>query len=239
MNDSLIRMCKQLKIAYIEGLVDDFNDETFSEKLEIIFRKEIAERKNSRLSRAVIHAGFPQMKTFEKYIFDTITFPESTNKNDLLSLNWINKNENVLLMGSVGTGKTHMAIALGIEACRQGKTVKFYRAADLVDILQEKHSLGTIKRFRSILRRYDVLIVDEVGFVPFNQTGSELLFNVIAESYERQSVIVTTNLEFGQWTSIFGDSKLTTALVDRLIHHSIILAFNGDSLRLQEAMKRA
>lgn len=239
MNSSLVTMCKQLKLAYIEDLVDTFNDETFTQKLEMLFRKEIAERKNSRLNKAVIHAGFPQFKTFENYIFDTITFPNITSKNDLLSLNWIQKKENVLLMGAVGTGKTHMAIALGIDACRQGKTVKFYRAADLVDILQEKHNAGGIKRFRSILKKYDTLIIDEVGFVPFNQTGSELLFNVIAESYERQSVIVTTNLEFGQWTSIFGDSKLTTALVDRLVHHAIILAFNGPSLRLQDAMKRS
>lgn len=108
-----------------------------------------------------------------------------------------------------------MATALGVEACRRGKVVQFYRASDLISVLQEKFVAGIINRFREKLRKVDLLILDEVGYVPFSQTGSELLCNVIADCYEQKSVLVTSNLEFGQWTSIFGDTKLTSALVDR------------------------
>ncbi|MGI6586175.1 MAG: ATP-binding protein [Lutisporaceae bacterium] len=142
------------------------------------------------------------------------------------------------MLGAVGTGKTHMAIALGVSACQQGIGVQFYRAAELVAVLQEKFGQGLLTRFQAKLRKADLLILDEVGYVPFSQTGSELLFNVIADCYEQQSVIVTSNLEFGQWTSIFGDNKLTAALIDRLVHHAHILTFTGDSFRLKEAMNR-
>lgn len=127
---------------------------------------------------------------------------------------------------------------MGVEACRQGRAVQFYRASDLVAVLQEKFAAGTITRFREKLRKLDLLILDEVGYVPFSQTGSELLFNVIADCYEQQSVIVSSKLEFGQWTSIFGDTKLTSALVDRLVHHAHILSFTGESFRLKQAMER-
>lgn len=162
-------------------------------------------------------------------MFDHISFPGGSSHEIIRELEWLERKENLLLMGAVGTGKTHMATALGVEACRQGKTVQFYRASDLVAVLQEKFASGVISRFR---------VLDEVGYVPFSQTGSELLFNVIADCYERQSVIVTSNLEFGQWTSVFGDTKLTSALVDRLVHHAHILSFTGESFRFKQAMDR-
>ena len=140
------------------------------------------------------------------------------------------------MLGAVGTGKTHLAISLGVEACRRGHAVRFFRVADLVSTLQQKHAEGTLGRFRRELLKAEIIILDELGYVPFHQTGSELLFHVIADCYERQCVIVTSNLEFGQWSSIFGDSKLTAALVDRLVHHAHILGFSGDSYRLRHAL---
>lgn len=178
------------------------------------------------------------MKTFEGYLREPISFPAGCTLESLLDMNWLTQRENLLLMGAVGTGKTHMAIALGVEACRRGYAVQFFRASDLVALLQERFAAGSLSRFREKLKKMDLLILDEVGYVPFNQTGSELLFNVIADCYEQQSVIVTSNLEFGQWTSIFGDTKLTSALVDRLVHHAHILSFTGESFRLKQAMER-
>ena len=140
------------------------------------------------------------------------------------------------MLGKVGTGKTHLAIALGVEACRQGHTVRFYRVADLVARLQDKHQAGTLSRFQQELTQCDLLILDEVGFVPFHQTGAELLFHVISACYEHHSVMVTSNLEFGQWNSVFGDTRLTAALVDRLVHHAHVLAFTGESHRLRHAL---
>ncbi len=194
--------------------------------------------RRAKLGKLVQQAGFPHIKTFEGYVYDHISFPNSSSLEKIQGLEWLERKENLLLMGAVGTGKTHMAIALGVDACRRGKATQFYRASDLVAVLQEKFVAGTLSRFRDKLRKVDLLILDEVGYVPFSQTGSELLFNVIADCYEQQSVIVTSNLEFGQWTSIFGDTKLTSALVDRLVHHAHILSFTGESFRFKQAMER-
>lgn len=141
-------------------------------------------------------------------------------------------------MGNVGTGKTHMATALAVEACRKGISVQFFRVSELVETLKDKFNQGSIRRFKSKLKKTELLILDEVGYVPFDQVGSELLFNLIADCYERQSIIVTTNLEFGLWTSIFGDTRLTAALIDRIVHHASIISFPGDSNRLAEALKK-
>ena len=181
-------------------------------------------------------ASFPQVKTFDNYCFENITFPASSSKETIRSLKWLEDKENLLMLGAVGTGKTHLAIAIGVEACRREYSVKFFWVADLIATLQQKHTEGTLVKFRRELLKFDLLILDELGYVPFHQTGSELLFNVIADCYERQSVIVTSNLEFGHWNTIFGDTKLTAAMVDRLIHRAHILTFAGESYCLRNAL---
>ena len=238
MSTTLTDICRQLRLAHIVETVKERNDSTLAELVEGLLNSELEGRRRAKLGKLVANAGFPHIKTFEDYEYNSILFPPSCNRDKLLTLDWMQHKENVLMMGAVGTGKTHMAIALGVEACRRGMNVQFFRAAELVSILQEKFAEGLITRYRSKLRKLDMLILDEVGYVPFNQTGAELLFNVIADCYEQQSVVVTTNLEFGQWTTVFGDNKLTAALVDRLVHHAHILTFTGDSFRLKEAMKR-
>ena len=239
MSTTLSDICKQLRLAYVSETLEKKFDTKASEIVSEVLNAELEGRRRAKLGKLVHIAGFPQIKTHEGYCFENITFPPGCSKEKLLSLEWLEHNENVLMLGSVGTGKTHMAISLGVEACRQGRSVQFFRAADLVAILQEKFAEGMLTRFRSKLCKADLLILDEVGYVPFNQTGSELLFNVIADCYEQQSVIVTSNLEFGQWTSVFGDNKLTAALVDRLVHHAHILAFTGESFRLKQAMQKS
>ncbi len=236
-NASIQELCKQLKIAYINDVIaaSDTNLKEYAYKL---FSSEIEGRKRARLGKLLKDSNIPQIKTFEGYRFEEILFPSICNKERLLSLEWVSKKENVIMIGNVGTGKSHMAGAVAVEACRKGLSVQFFRVSELVETLKDKFKQGNIRRFKSILKKKDIIILDEVGYVPFDQVGAELLFNVVADCYERQSVIVTTNLEFGQWTSIFGDTKLTAALVDRLVHHANIISFPGDSNRLAEALRK-
>ncbi|MBY0054147.1 ATP-binding protein [Brevibacillus agri] len=231
-------LCRQLRLAHVVDYVSSQQNEQIRSIVEQILIAELDGRRRAKLGKLVQQAGFPHIKTFEGYVYDHISFPSGSSPELLQELDWLERKENLLLMGAVGTGKTHMATALGVEACRRGKAVQFYRASDLVSVLQEKFTAGTLSRFREKLKKVDLLILDEVGYVPFSQTGSELLFNVIADCYEQQSVIVTSNLEFGQWTSVFGDTKLTSALVDRLVHHAHILSFTGESFRFKQAMDR-
>lgn len=236
-NDSILELCKQLKLAYVSELISS-SDDIMKQYTYKLLKSEIEGRKRAKLSKLLKDSNIPQVKTFEGYSFDEIIFPSICNKERLISLEWINKKENVVMMGNVGTGKTHMATALAVEACRKGINTRFFRVSELVEILKDKFNQGSIRRFTNSLKKNQLLILDEVGYVPFDQVGAELLFNIIADCYERQSIIVTTNLEFGQWTSIFGDTKLTAALVDRLVHHASIVSFPGDSNRLAEALSR-
>jgi len=238
MSNQLADLCRQLRLAHVVDYVNEQQNEQLTELIEHILVAEKEGRRRAKLGKLVQQAGFPHLKTFDGYVDEHITFPTGQALPVLRELSWLERRENLILMGAVGTGKTHMATALGVEACRRGHGVQFYRASDLVAVLQEKFAAGTLTRFREKLRKVDLLILDEVGYVPFSQTGAELLFNVIADCYEQQSVIVTSNLEFGQWTSIFGDTKLTSALVDRLVHHAHIVSFAGESFRLRKAMER-
>ncbi len=231
----ILEICKQLKIAYVSDIIKTYDESTKNIIYELL-NAEIEGRKRAKLGKLIQSSNLPQIKTFEGYDFNEITFPKNMNKEKLMSLDWVKSKENVILLGNVGTGKSHMSIALAVEASKKGMTTKFYRVSDLIEILKDKHKKETLSRFRSMLKKLDILILDEVGYIPFDQLGSELLFNVLADAYERQSIMVTTNLNFGQWASIFGDTTMTRALVDRLVHHSHVVTFQGQTKRLVHAL---
>ena len=157
---------------------------------------------------------------------------------ELLRSEYIDNRENVLLMGNSGTGKTHLATALGFAACAQGKKVRFFTVTNLVTELLEKREDRQLKRFQTQLERYHLLILDELGYVPFTKAGAELLFDVVSRAYERQSLLVTTNLPFENWVEVLGSERLTGALLDRLTHRVHILEANGESYRLKDAKRR-
>jgi DNA replication protein DnaC len=157
---------------------------------------------------------------------------------ELLRGEYIAKKENVLLVGNAGTGKTHLATALGFAACSQGKRVRFYTTTGLVTQLLEAREERTLQRLLKQLDRQDLILLDELGYVPFSKAGAELLFDVVSRAYERTSLILTTNLPFEQWTEVLGSERLTGALLDRLTHRVHILEANGTSYRLQDAKKR-
>jgi DNA replication protein DnaC len=191
-----------------------------------------------QLAHCVEEAQFPVPKTIESFDFKVQPSINQPLVRELLQGDYITKKENVLLVGNAGTGKTHLATALGFAACSQGKRVRFYTTTGLVTQLLEAREERTLQRLLKQLDRQDLILLDELGYVPFSKAGAELLFDVVSRAYERTSLIVTTNLPFEQWTEVLGSERLTGALLDRLTHRVHILEANGASYRLADAKKR-
>lgn len=209
--------------------------QTNEEFLEKLLRLEVQAREVNRKNLLLKNAGFDVMKTFENYCFDEVVIPSSIALEDIKTANFIQRKENLILYGPVGTGKSHLATAIGVETCNNGKKVKFYRTAALVNNLIDAKNKGDLNKFLKQLKALDLLICDEWGYIPFENEGSQLLFQVIAECYEKRSLILTTNLEFSKWNCIFYDEKLTSAIIDRIIHHSHLIIFSGSSYRLKHS----
>ena len=199
--------------------------------------QELLEREQKSAQRRIVEAGFPVIKTLDSYDFLALPGINKLLVTDLSRGEYIGRRENVLAVGNSGTGKTHIAIALGLCACHQGKRVKFYTAAGLVTSLLEARDEKALGRFKKQLARQELIIVDEFGYVPFTKTGAELLFEFFAERYERGNVLLTTNLPFEQWAEVLGSERLTGALLDCLTHRVHILEMNGPSFRLNQSVR--
>jgi DNA replication protein DnaC len=200
---------------------------------------ELIDRERRMVERRIKAARFPTVKSLDS--FDFAALP-SLNKMLVLELarsEYIERRENVIAVGNSGTGKSHIALGLGLAACQKGLSVGFNTAAALVHELLEARDEKRLLRLQKQLASYKLLIIDELGYVPLSQTGSELLFEVFSQRYERGSTVVTSNLPFDEWTSVFGSERLTGALLDRLTHHVHILEMNGDSYRLKQSKRRA
>jgi DNA replication protein DnaC len=200
---------------------------------------EVENRQIARKNRYLKQAGFEIQKTFDGYSFERIQIPQAVTVEELKVGKFIERKENLILYGPVGTGKSHLVTAIGVAACNRELEVKFYRTLTLVNELVEAKSNGSLKRFLKKLRRYDLLICDEWGYIPLDREGAQLLFQVVAERYENKSIALTTNLDFSQWNGIFYDEKITGAIIDRLIHHCHLLVFNGPSYRLEHSSIKA
>lgn len=206
--------------------------------LAAALREEVTRREENRKERLIKRARFPVYKTFEGYGYDKVKLPPALSKEELEGVSFIAEKDNLVLYGPVGVGKTHMAIAAGINACMQGYKVRFYTVTELVLKLAEARRNGTLERLRNDLNGLDLLILDEWGYVPVDRDGSQLLFRVISDSYESKSLILTTNLEFSKWGSIFTDDQMAAAMIDRLVHHGHLLLFEGNSYRMEHALMK-
>lgn len=210
---------------------------SFQAYLLKLTERELAERQTRATERRIAQARFPTRKSLESYDFKAMP---SLNKHKVLQLarcEYIRKRENIIAVGNSGTGKTHLATALGMAACQEGFRVRFYTAAGLVTDLVEARDAKALGRLQNKLAKYHLVIVDEVGYVPFSKSGAELLFEFFSQRYERGSVLVTSNLPFEEWTDVFGSERLTAALLDRLTHRVHILEMNGDSYRFRESLR--
>lgn len=210
----------------------------YSKYLLQLSELELIERERKGTERRIREAGFPVHKTLDSFDFTALPALNKKLVMELSRCEYIKKRENVLLVGNSGTGKTHIAISLGLAACREGYKVSFFSTAGLITRLMEARDDKMLLRLRKQISRKQLVIVDEFGYVPFSKTGSELLFEFFSERYERGSLIVTTNLPFDQWTEVLGSERLTGALLDRLTHRVHILEMNGESYRFKESVKR-
>jgi len=230
---------KQLKLPGIgrayTGVGRQARDEgwPYEEYLRELLDTELRTRHDRAAARRLREACFPDVKTLDQIDWNALVGISRPKILELASCQFIDKAEDVVIAGSVGTGKTHLAIALGVEATRRRYRVVFIRAADMVRNLLEARDARTLGRLHQRLLRASLLIVDELGFVPFDRAGGELLFNLLSERHERRSTLVTTNLAFSEWVEVLRDEKLTTALLDRLTHRAHIMTTQGPSYRMR------
>lgn len=210
----------------------------YAEYLAELAHQEVCDRLERRVRRRVSEARFPRLKTLDGFDFDAQPDLDRAAVIELATGGFVDDHANVVLMGEVGTGKTHLAIALGMACCHRGTRVRFTTAAELVNTLVEAKSTGSLARRLEQMARYDLVILDELGYVPFDKLGADLLFGFIAKVYESRSLIVTTNLPFARWNEVFLDATAAAAVIDRIVHHAKILRTEGKSYRLRDAERQ-
>lgn len=203
-----------------------------------LLRAEHASRQASRRHRLLKAAHLPALKTLEGYDWTAIRFPEDYGRQQLTSLDFLDHAQDLILFGDVGTGKTHLAIALAAAACQQGTPARYFTTSSLVAQLRRAKDAGRLDRELTALAKNQVLVIDELGYLPIDADGARLLFQVISDAYEQRSLIITTNLEFSRWGTVFGDDNMAAAIIDRLVHHGRLLQFRGDSYRVGHALMK-
>lgn len=237
MSNQLEELCKSLHLAHVTRQTNEIEDESKVAFLIQLFQHEVNCRAALKIERFQKNAKFPSRKSLDNYEWHQhIKLPTAETRSELETCAFISRAENVVLVGSPGTGKTHLAIGIGRKACELGYETRFLRVSDLVIELEKYWRNQTLEQFKKRFDKVKCIILDEMGYVPFTKDGSELLFQLISDWYETKSVIITSNLEFSQWNRVFVDPRLTAALVDRLIHHAHILSFTGESYRLKNAL---
>ena len=212
-------------------------NEGYEQYLLRLTELEVAARASNAVQARTRAAGFPVAKDFDTFDFSAVPSLSKPKVLELARGEWIEQRTNTCFIGSPGTGKTHLAIALGLAACRQGKRVRFATAATLVTRLEETQKQYQLDRVLAQLDRIDLLICDELGYLSFSRAGAELLFQVFADRYERRSLLVTSNLAFSEWGQVFQGERMTAALLDRLTHRCQIFEMNSESFRFRESMK--
>ena len=220
-------------------VVEDFIDNATPGQMRAVtglIEDELEVRERHKRERFMHKARFPVIKSFDGYDFSQVSFPEGYGAEDLVGLGFVERAQDFVFHGKTGRGKTHLAIAIGIACVLQAMLVRFFTAAELVMLLVRANHEQGVEALLNEIAKADVVIIDELGYVPLDIEGARLLFQVMSDCYEKRSLIITTNIEFSKWGTVFGDDKLAAALIDRIVHHGRLVEFNGTSRRMDAAL---
>lgn len=227
------------RMFFTNEAIDDFLESATGAEIECVaelLEREFSIRERNKRDRLYRRAKFPTPKSFEGYDFSQVTFPEGYTESDLRSLGFLDRAEDFVFHGQTGRGKTHLAIAVGTACANAGHPVRFFTAAELALTLSRASREHALDALMKELARTQLLILDEFGYIPIDVESARLLFQVVADCYERRSVIFTTNIEFSRWGAVLGDDKLAAAMIDRIVHHGRLVEFGGASHRMEEAL---
>lgn len=227
------------KMYFSNETIDDFLAEANAAQVRCIcglIEHELGIRERNKRQRLFRKASFPQIKSFDGYDFSQVVFPQGYSQDDLMSLAFLDTAQDFVFYGQTGRGKTHLAIAVGNACVKAGKAVRFFTAASLVLMLTKANHEHMLEAMLKDIGGANLVILDEFGYVPLDIEGARLLFQVISDCYEKRSLVITTNIEFSKWGTVFGDDKLAAATIDRIVHHGRLVEFNGTSKRMDTAL---
>jgi DNA replication protein DnaC len=237
MREKIEEYAKRLKLSWIREHFQEIEENDPQKYLLTLFEREVQNREERKINLLLSQAQLPKTGD-QPYQWQHIQIPQGIDRDTVLNGSFIKEKENLILYGGVGTGKTYLATLISLNAIhRFGSRIKFYTVAALVNKLIEANQNGSLSKLMKQIEKLDLLVLDELGYIPLNKEGAELLFQVISMCYENKSIIITTNLQFGQWNHVFGDPILTEAVIDRLIDHSHLLLFTGESFRYKESLQ--